>query len=235
MLTLDEVTRARIQAATVRLPSMGGQGVLVQGSFVLTAAHCVTWNGTGGMALGDYMLEKVKTADGTEFRMQLVAVEPSADIAVLAPADDGELPKDWEACTNWIESIEPVLLHTRPLGYQRAVPAFVFTHRGTWLVGQATRWSDKLIGSVHLASQAIEGGTSGGPIVGADGALLGVVSWSGETKGDTDGAFPFAVLALPGWVVSQIRWPDRGFTGDDRRRMNAVFAKKLAKRKGNTP
>jgi hypothetical protein len=51
MMTLDQA-RARTRAATVQLPTKGGQGVLVPGGFVLTAAHCIDWSLDGGMALG---------------------------------------------------------------------------------------------------------------------------------------------------------------------------------------
>jgi len=42
---MDEVTRERIEAATVRLPDKGGQGVLIPGNLILTAAHCIEWDG----------------------------------------------------------------------------------------------------------------------------------------------------------------------------------------------
>lgn len=50
--------------ATVRLLGKGGQGVLVPGKLILTAAHCVTWDADGGMVLGDHYIEDITTANG---------------------------------------------------------------------------------------------------------------------------------------------------------------------------
>ena len=42
-----------VEKATVRLTGKGGQGVLVPGGLIVTAAHCVNWYLEGGMAMGD--------------------------------------------------------------------------------------------------------------------------------------------------------------------------------------
>ena len=63
-------------SATVRLTKKGGCGVLVPGGFILTAAHCVEWSATGGMALGDYCMEPVETRQGAKFMVSVCAVEP---------------------------------------------------------------------------------------------------------------------------------------------------------------
>jgi hypothetical protein len=68
--------RARLARATVKLTAKGGQGILVPGGYIITAAHCVEYYGSGGMTLGEHILESVKTADGVEFRVSPVAVHP---------------------------------------------------------------------------------------------------------------------------------------------------------------
>src|SRR5262249_32084812 len=75
--------RDRVLAATVSLSDLGGQGVLVPGGLILTAAHCIKWSGTGAMVLGDYFVERIKTRDGRSFRASVCAAEPVADIAAL--------------------------------------------------------------------------------------------------------------------------------------------------------
>ncbi len=45
--------KAKVARATVRFAKQGGQGVIVPGGLIVTAAHVITWVGTGGMALGD--------------------------------------------------------------------------------------------------------------------------------------------------------------------------------------
>lgn len=50
-------TDSIVANATVRISGLVGQGVLVPGGFILTATHCIQWNGEGGWALGDYFVE----------------------------------------------------------------------------------------------------------------------------------------------------------------------------------
>jgi S1-C subfamily serine protease len=192
----------------VKLPNKEGQGVLVPGGFILTAAHCIEWNTDGGMTLGDDCPEVVVTAKGDQFHASVYAVEPIADIAVLGAADDQTFYKDAEAFESFCEQTAAVPICTKSFKpaslakEEESVVAYVLTHRGTWIEatvsepggGQARAWL--------RAEKKISGGTSGGPIVDDDGSLLGVVSWSSE---DTfDGAFPRPHRALPLWIWRQI-------------------------------
>ena len=45
--------KAKVARATVRFAKQGGQGVIVPGGLIVTAAHVIAWVGTGGMAFGD--------------------------------------------------------------------------------------------------------------------------------------------------------------------------------------
>ena len=64
--------------ATVRLDNLGGQGVLVPGGFILTAAHCIQWNGEVEMAMVDRFIESITTKSGARFRfVQLERAQPS--------------------------------------------------------------------------------------------------------------------------------------------------------------
>lgn len=47
-----------VEKATVALQGKGGQGVLVGGNLILTAAHCVTFSLEGYMTMGDPYMEK---------------------------------------------------------------------------------------------------------------------------------------------------------------------------------
>jgi S1-C subfamily serine protease len=195
-----------VEAATVRLVDVGGQGVLVPGGFILTAAHCVDWDGHGGMALGDHMLESVETKDGKRFRLSVAAVEPCADIAVLECADNQMFYDDADAFESWVEQVAPVPVRDSLLAPDEPILIHVLTHDRGWVGGRATKHGLRQVGRVAIETiDPIEGGTSGGPVVDADGALVGVVSWTAEGSGAEGGAIPLACHALPAWVLAAIR------------------------------
>lgn len=213
---MAERWRTYVEAATVRvrLANGGGQGVLVPGGFILTAAHCIDWHGTGRMALGEYYFEQVETRDGASFRLAPYAVEPVADIAALGELDKQELPDDADAFEEWRESIKPVPLSRGfddwckdgANGEKQSFRVHVLSHTGEWIEGDAKRTFSRDLpnaGFFLVARDPIRSGTSGGPIVDDAGCLVGVVS---NTPGvEPEGTQPFAVNALPHWVLERIR------------------------------
>jgi hypothetical protein len=193
------------------LTKQGGQGILVPGGYILTAAHCVDWSGTGGMALGDYFVEPVKTRDGRTFRANVDVAEPVSDVAALGLPDSQELGEDYEAFEEFALATKPVPLCTRIPAVDQSFPVQVPTHKGKWITGKVIRYGipGTPPGSrITLeANSKIEGGTSGGPVVDAVGRLVGVVSCSGEKvdfTGHYSGMIPVASLALPRWILNRI-------------------------------
>jgi hypothetical protein len=226
--------RLTVVAATVRLPRTGGQGVLVPGGYILTAAHCVEWH-TGGMMTLDDSYEPVETRTHGCFRMCVEAVEPVADIAVLGVADGQRLDKDADAFEEFQAATRPLVVKDlkapppprfklwtmadlrKPGHFRRPKPpkqsverVYVLTHEGQWIEGTASLNAHGASGARTWlrAKQKIDGGTSGGPIVDEHGRLLGVVSHSSEEAYDDDGftgAFPSPPRALPSWLWRRIR------------------------------
>lgn len=194
----------------MKLPRLGGQGVLVPGGFILTAAHCVEWYTTGGMTLGDHCNETVVTTKGDRFHTSVWAVDPVADIAVLGGADEQTFSRDAEAFESFCDTTTSVPIcvddfKTAKLGEEeRTALAHVLTHRGTWIEADVSEPGFGPPGSRAWlkAKKKISGGTSGGPIVDDEGSLLGVVSWSSENT--FNGGFPRPHRALPIWIWSQI-------------------------------
>lgn len=90
---MRQTQRAIIEAATVRIESQGGQGVLVPGGLILTATHCIDWSGTGRMVLGEHYLETVTTKNGARFRVSPWFADPLTDIAALARPTIRSFPK----------------------------------------------------------------------------------------------------------------------------------------------
>jgi hypothetical protein len=60
---------------------------------------------------------------------------------------------------------------------RRTVPAYVLAHTGAWIRGRVRQILPKAPSLVLETETLIQGGTSGGPVVTADGGPVGVVSW----------------------------------------------------------
>src|SRR5260221_2969585 len=146
----------RVADATVQLTRLGGQGVLVPGGFILTAAHCVDWTVKGNSMgiLGDHFLESIETRSGAKFRVRPCAVEPVSDIAALGEPDNQELAEDCEAFETWRAKTKAIAVRPhlfagrdllrvrtkhpmpggRPLGVvNEEIPVYTFTPKSQWL------------------------------------------------------------------------------------------------------
>lgn len=205
---MTKAETARVVNATVHLDDKGGQGVLVPGGFILTAAHCIKWNGDGGMTLGDYYLEPepVTTKSGARFRVGPHAAEPVADIAVLGSLDDRVFSDDCNKFEQWREATHPVPIANGKHRFRDPLRVSILTHKGKWIGANVVRYSATWVplhGVLCIeADDHIASGTSGGPVVDSSGQLVGVISHSCDTTshGKYVGMLPIASLALPQWV-----------------------------------
>lgn len=196
-MKISRAAKNRVAAATVRIPANGGRAILVSGGYILTAAHCITWDHRGGMVLGDWYVEEIETAKGAKIRVQVHAVEPVADLAVLGEPDNQSLSDDWLAFLDFLSMTWAVPLWTRKPRNQIPVRVWVYGKHGDWFGGTITRYSlrddDTLGTSIYLQTdRPLEGGDSGSPVVDEEGRLVGVIS-----NGDKDGTIPIAYRALP--------------------------------------
>jgi Trypsin-like peptidase domain len=206
---LSSKSQQRVRAATVSLPDKGGQGVLVPGGFVLTAAHCVEWSGDGAMVLGDPYVASVEPKVGASFKLSVYAVDPVADIAVLGGPDNQIFSDYADAFESFCEATAPVHIRADNIRVNAPVSANVLSHKDTWIKATATRHgtSFTLLGpSLFIeARSSIEAGTSGGPVVDDAGRLIGIVSTAGGTSDETrEGTMPRPHLALPAWVWRRV-------------------------------
>jgi hypothetical protein len=163
------------------------------------------------MALGDHCLEPVETVTGAKFLLSVCAVEPVADIAVLAAPDNQSFFDDAKAFEEFCEATAPVRVSRDD--FERDVDArvHVWTHRGEWIEGGASEPGGPSGGAWLQARRHIEGGTSGSPVVSDAGLLVGLVSWSEERT--FDGRMPRPHHALPSWVWHQIDAAQRATSG----------------------
>jgi S1-C subfamily serine protease len=208
---MDKV-KARTEKATVRFlrrDEQGvdmpvAQGVLVPDGFIITAAHCIDWDGNGAMALGDHFVERIRAGNGVIYTVSPYAVEPMRDIAALAAVDG--LHEECNAFEEFCEATEPVPVSTDDFPIGTSVPVHVLTHRGAWVTGRARRYGFQIGGAVAVEFDApIESGTSGGPVIDDNGLLVGVVSQAGAVEGQRQtGLMPRPHLALPVWIRNRI-------------------------------
>lgn len=172
-----------------------GQGVIVAGGFVITAAHCVpTDHWTDGLYDGAAL-------SATNSRLQTVNLRPlfvdrCHDLAVLNLFDD--LPQDW---LTDIPTLPLLWSHTRA-----SKRGFLVTH-DHGLVDAEFDIPRYFFSPPHMefkASLAINGGSSGGPCLTSKGELLAVIS---NTLGPDNLIGSGAVVApsLPRWIAAAIR------------------------------
>lgn len=192
----------RAENATVYTET-GGHGVLVPGGFVLTAAHCIDWDGRGGMALGDYYLEKIRTSDGKKLTLSLLAVEPVSDIAVLGSPDNQAFPEESMAFGVFLDACPPVHVDTKEYAFDESVPVAVLNRDGKWIGGKAThceafRQAERLW---VKAEEDVQGGASGGPIINEKGELVAIVSnFGGHGLPKLDGEGNISVSGFEGYA-----------------------------------
>jgi S1-C subfamily serine protease len=204
--------KAHVANATVQLQGLGGCGVLVTGGFILTATHCIRWNGSGGMTRGNHYSEIVSTKNGYRFRVGISAADPVSDMAALSALNEWAYSEDYDAFKSWRESTCPVTVRNQTLRVGDSLPVHILTHNRSWIDGRVCRYGyhgHPQSGSIFMETNAqIDGGTSGSPVVDSDGNLIGVFSQFGSSRekgGPGLGKFPIAKLALPRWIWASIR------------------------------
>lgn len=206
---LNENIRRRVKAATVAIGQpdgqWGGQGVVVFGGYILTAAHCLPWSRGRELWFDDVVTVEFRSRDRV-YKSQVLAIEPVADIAILGPLDSPKAIDYYEA---WYDGQEPLLICERTWKTFQEFPIWLYTHLGTWIGGRAKFCAEGTAKLSAVTDEQVMGGTSGGPIVDETGALVGLVSVAADQHDDDPedepaGMAPFPSLALPRWAVAKI-------------------------------
>lgn len=209
---MDASLKCRIEAATLTVETKArgtGRGVLVNGGFILTAAHCVDCAFEGEMILGDHYLQTVVSKDGKRLKVSPVAVDPCTDFAVFGTPDRQRLSEDADAFETFCDETEPLSISSRQYELFSKIPVSVYSHRNEWLVG-----SGMLCGSAFTVpfinvelTPHVEHGTSGSAVVNSEGEVEGIISNLSDTI-DEPARSPRPRWALPAWLLEQIGGTD---------------------------
>jgi hypothetical protein len=226
---------ARVRAATVTVKlseTAKGRGVLVPGGFVLTAMHCIGWEGTAGSVPSDHHPVLVE-ANGHRFHLQPHYADVVSDMAALGELDkqvfwdDGEAFEEWQAMTqpvalsSWTPRLRIPRSLRRLLSWTpqsrrrrslsrvqapepRSLSVRFLSNLDEWSPGRVHYGAGGIVdGCVGFeADSKVDSGMSGAPVVDHEGRLVGVVSRS--LGGRTHGVIPLAHAALPWWIVDRI-------------------------------
>jgi hypothetical protein len=155
------------------------------------------------MVLGDYFIEDLLTVQGTTIKAEPIFVEPVTDICLLGALDDQEFPDEVDAYKTWCEQTTPIAFCQRDFPFNTPVPVQVYTHLGEWINGTVQQMHYEAMSLACCMGTQIIGGTSGSPIITADGLIVGVVSHFTQTGHDCRGLTPRPHLTLPVWALRQ--------------------------------
>lgn len=102
-------------------------------NFIITAAHCVEFSVDTGMMMNDINPERIITASGTEIKVNILAVEPVSDIAVLGNIDAQEFPEEAEKFNTFCKNTKKIKIFRKDFELFVDYPAYVYTHLGEWI------------------------------------------------------------------------------------------------------
>jgi S1-C subfamily serine protease len=176
---------ARVTPSVVMIKVNGGlgtgSGFVIRGGYIVTDNHVVTLDG----ALGHAAL-RVYFSNGDSARAFLVGRDPYSDIAVIRARDRAAAPALTLGNSTGVEVGDPVIAVGSPLGLADTVTSgIVSAVRRPVQPGQVGGTSQRVYFDAIQTDAAINPGSSGGPLVNAQGEVIGI-----DAAIDTLGANP---------------------------------------------
>lgn len=195
-----------IEKAVVNIKRYGGQGVLVPGGYILTAAHCVSVKYNAGKLMGNWDIEEIY-AGNKSFKLDVYAAEAGCDIAILGELDNQAFTQnELQSFEVFVEETVPIPIFFGEIELFKEIDVYVYTHFGTWIKGIAKRYNNQSGGIAISYNEKIKEGTSGSPIVNEKGEIIAIVSHCCKKayKEKYEGSAPIISKALPVWMLERI-------------------------------
>jgi hypothetical protein len=176
-----------------------------------TAAHCLPRLPIPGPPdTGDLTFSKMLGPLGGKLAVaaECKFVDPVSDLAMLGPPDDQALPDEASAYEILVSQATALPIADVRGDVGDLSLGWLLSLAGVWLECKVSHYGGGLF--VSEASQGIEGGMSGSPILRDDGAVIGVVSSSSGQHGEiqtSGGPNPRLTHHLPGWLLREVLIP----------------------------
>lgn len=191
-------------AAVIRVGDGRGFVVEERGSrVVITAAHCLPYlpPALGGITATEertYWELLARIGEEPSVAAECLFADPVGDIAVLGTPDTQEFPDEAAAYDELVAAADTLTMANTPAKTEG------------WLLSLDGEWFKCIVQQnggplwIFYAQQPIVGGMSGSPILGSDGAAIGVVCASASIGGRPSrdgGPNPRLSYHLPGWML----------------------------------
>jgi serine protease Do len=137
----------------------------------------------------------VSLADGRVFRADVIGIDPAIDVALLKIPDDPTLPVAVLGDSDTLKVGEWVCAIGNPLGYVHSVTVGVVSFLGRKLFDQS-------LDAFIQTDAAISLGNSGGPLINADGQVVGMTTAVSAQGSSIGFAIPITQIAV---VLPQLR------------------------------
>lgn len=210
-----------------------GRGRLGPVRYVITAAHCLPGllDGRIPPAHGASYLEErtyqdllAPLGEKPSTWCECLFLDPIADIAVLGSPDSQELSDSADAYEALVNAATPLRIAEPPsrpvaeevaeladvgLGEDQAVrecSALLLSLKNEWFPCKVRHQPNSALW-VHHATNGIEGGMSGSPIIAEDGTAIGIICLGSGGRMDKQfegGPNPRLMGNLPGWFLAEI-------------------------------